>query len=44
MTTGKANEINDWMTRMDELKAKRDDLLELQDNLVKETTELSERV
>jgi uncharacterized coiled-coil DUF342 family protein len=44
MTTGKANEINDWMTRRDELRAKRDDLLELKENLTKETQELNETV
>lgn len=44
MTTGKANEINDWMTRRDELRAKRDDLQELKENLVKETTDLTETV
>lgn len=44
MTTGKANDINDLMTKRDELQAKTDDLKEIRDRLLNETNDLTKQV
>lgn len=44
ITTGKANDINDLMTKRDELQAKTDDLREVSQRLSNETNELSKAV